>query len=178
MNEHFFVVVQGEQAATLSAELCRALSRDGGVCAVLANQVLADRPFRYTLLSQTGPVPCEIGPAVYVYAGGKNSLPPPEDGSVAVIEHTDTAALSLLKDSGTPAVICGLSHTDTLSLSSVGEPSCVAVSLQRELTTLNGALCEAMEVSVHLSAPCSEFGVMAACAVLLLCTGEIEVMAI
>ncbi|HHW46639.1 MAG TPA: hypothetical protein GXX17_07010 [Clostridiales bacterium] len=88
-------------------------------------------------------------------------------GFTAITRSENSAALKVLKTIGINAITCGMASVDTLTLSSVLEDS-VLVSLQREIQTLSGKTLEPAEFPIKVSKSYSEYGILAACGILLL----------
>ena len=89
------------------------------------------------------------------------------DSLLAVVDSSNEEVLLHVSRTKLPAVTCGLSPRDTLTLSSIGEQSAV-VSLQRAIVCLDGAVCEPQEIPVLLRAPADCFVLMAVAAVFIL----------
>lgn len=102
---------------------------------------------------------------------GRAALPP---RLVPVFDSGNAAAVQLLAHRQRAGVACGCAPQDTLSLASLSDTQAV-VSLQRELTTLDGARVEPRDLTIRLAepgkndAPRELFELMALSAVLLLC---------
>ena len=94
-------------------------------------------------------------------------------GFKAVVHSASPSSLALLKNAECPAVVCGMSSRDTVTLSGLQQPS-AAVSVQREIVDCMGGVIEAREIPVSLSSPLEGYPLLAACAVLLLTQGEPE----
>lgn len=88
-------------------------------------------------------------------------------GFTAITWSENSAALKLLKNIGINTITCGMASVDTLTLSSVLENSAL-VSLQREIQTLWGRTIEPAEFPIKFSKSCSDYGILAACGILLL----------
>lgn len=87
----------------------------------------------------------------------------------AVVDSDSVGAVSLLRGKGIETVTCGLSQKDTFTFSSLENDHAV-VSLQRSIKALDGSDIVPVEVPVAFSASHSEYPVLAAVAVLLLCS--------
>ncbi len=101
------------------------------------------------------------------------SIPP---GFTAVLSCENTAALNFLRENKIVAATCGLSATDTFSLSSLEEDT-ATVSLQRELRTLGGEINEPQDVVIKNTMGLSGFTAMCLCAAVLI-TGKSEGLSI
>lgn len=95
-----------------------------------------------------------------------------EDGAFGVMQTENQNAAELLSGWGIPVISCGMSVTDTLTLSSVGAEGAV-VCLQRSIPTLDGATVEPFEAPLNL--PCDSYALLCVAAVLLL-SGQAEVL--
>ena len=87
---------------------------------------------------------------------------------VAVTASENAEAIKLLKKKKIPAITCGMSSKDTVSLSSRGEGS-ACVCIQREIEALSGQRVEPREVAVKYEGELSEYSIMAATVTLMLC---------
>lgn len=92
----------------------------------------------------------------------------------AIAASDNIQALQALKNTDCRVITCGMSIRDTLTLSSAGEQS-AAVSLQRGIHTLSGAVEESREVLLRLRRARPPYTVLAAAALLLLCGRAQEV---
>lgn len=84
------------------------------------------------------------GKGIIIFGGKYSDIPP---GFTAVAASDDKRALNIIKNHRVPAVICGMSSSDTISMSAFGENS-ASVSLQRSIFTPNGQKIEAKELNV------------------------------
>lgn len=89
------------------------------------------------------------------------------DGFVPVLDGENKEAARALRGTGKIAVTCSASARGTLSIASLDYER-AAVSLQRDLRTLNGSVAEPMEMIVGLSQETPAYPLMAACGILLL----------
>lgn len=87
--------------------------------------------------------------------------------AVAVVDSSNAALVRAVSGIRLPAVTCGLSPKDTITLSSIGEDSAV-INLQRGITCLDGSVAEPQEIPVSLCAMPDRFVLMSAAAVFLL----------
>ena len=87
-------------------------------------------------------------------------------GLIAVFDSKNAAVRNFLMGRSISAVSCGLGTGDTLNISGIGDDA--AVSLQRELATLDGELNLPQELVVKNIGALSASSVMSLCAVLLL----------
>ncbi|MCL2055623.1 MAG: hypothetical protein FWH02_00200 [Oscillospiraceae bacterium] len=87
---------------------------------------------------------------------------------IAVVDSGNGKLMRHMAQTGIPAITCGLSAKDTITLSSMGIDGAV-VNLQRSIINLHGTVIEPQEIPVHISGEADRFAVMAAAAVCLLC---------
>ncbi|MCL2035204.1 MAG: hypothetical protein FWG94_10820 [Oscillospiraceae bacterium] len=93
-------------------------------------------------------------------------------GQVAIVDSGNNDAMKLVSSTKMPAVTCGLSPCDTLTLSSLSEDSAV-IGLQRCITCFDGAVIEPQEIPVSLCAQVDSFTLLSAAAIFIL-TGNIK----
>ena len=86
---------------------------------------------------------------------------------IAVVDSGNPEIMAFVSGTKFPAVTCGLSPRDTITLSSINVDSAV-VNLQRTLTCLDGSFVEPQEIPVTLKRPIDSFTLMAAAAVFIL----------
>ena len=153
----------------LEQEICRVLSACGGVCRISEGVITLPDTCKFFLVQQNRPLRlrtesgvCVLPPEARPFARWR--VPP---GFVAVAPSDNPTALRTLERQGPQAVTCGMSASDTVTLSSLDENRPV-VSLQRNLRTLSGEQAEPGEYPVRLAAPISPYGLMAAVSILLL----------
>ncbi len=163
----------GPADAAVCGEIERVLSGCGGVCRCTGDELIVPADCRF-LLTGAGRSPrlrTHGGVCVFAEVQGPFArwrVPP---GFVAVAHSADRSALRLLEKQGTPAVTCGMSAADTITLSSFQDDGAV-VSLQRGMVDLQGERIEPGDYPVRLAAPISNYGLMAALSVLLLAGGD------
>lgn len=88
-----------------------------------------------------------------------------------VVFSSDKNALRLLKNNNIISITCGMSENDTLILSSITNDSAF-ICLQRKITTLSGNIIEPAEYKVILKNKITDYALLAASAILLLCDIE------
>lgn len=88
------------------------------------------------------------------------------NGFISIVDSSNAPALSLLQQCGTHTVTCGMSASDTLSISSRDGDVC-SVSLQRTVA-LSAQKIESQEVNIKTAGELAPFSVLAICGVLLL----------
>ncbi|MBC8586128.1 hypothetical protein [Youxingia wuxianensis] len=84
-----------------------------------------------------------------------------------IVDSSDTASVSQIAKRKLKAITCGLSRTDTITLSSLAVDSAV-LSLQRPLTAFDGIIVEPFELPVSFQTPVDAFSLMACFAALCL----------
>lgn len=95
------------------------------------------------------------------------------DGAItAVLPSGNHCAANVLARCAVPALTCGFSSKDTLTLSSLGNENAV-ISLGRRIKTLAGLSIEPIEIPVALSGEYDGYTLLA-CAAVLLLTGNLE----
>lgn len=96
-----------------------------------------------------------------------DSLPdeyPEEGDSIAVVDSSNPRTVEGVSTTRLPAITCGLSPRDTLTLSSYDEDSAV-LGVQRAITCFDGSVAEPQEIPLRLSGPIDSFTLMAASSV-------------
>lgn len=94
---------------------------------------------------------------------------------IAVVDASaDRQMLEMIGQTMLPAITCGLSSRDTMTLSSIGQDSAV-ITLQRSICCFDGEMVEAQEIPLQLTSPMDNFTLMAAAAVLI-ATGNIHLL--
>lgn len=83
---------------------------------------------------------------------------------VAVVDSSNPNLAEQVSGTGFPAVTCGMSGKDTVTLSSIGADSAV-INIQRSIQCFDGAVAEPQEIPLSLSRPRDGFLLMAAAAV-------------
>ena len=174
---HLIVLYGDRDDGVLGKAFLRALHRYGGVVRLSADRVegTLDPVPEYLITEYDTPPRLRVERGVFVFKN-KVSCPLPVEipsGFTAVAHSASASALALLKHTDCPAVVCGMSSRDTVTLSGLQEPS-AAVSVQRQIVDWNGGVIEAREIPVSLSTPLEGYSLLAACAVLLLTQGEPE----
>ena len=172
---HFILLYGDRDDSALGRALFRALKQHGGALRLSAERsegTTTPAP-QYLITEYETPPRIKVERGVFVFKD-KVSCPMPVEipkGFVAVAHSASAASLALLRHTSCPAVVCGMSSRDTVTLSGLQEPS-AAVSVQRQIVDLQGGVIEAREIPVGLSAPLEGYPLLAACAVLLLTQGE------
>ena len=161
--------------ARLCSGLLHALSKNGGALHVGGDRAGLSAPdggCDFLVIESDRPMELNIPDGVIIFKSTLDHFanftgPAIPEGFTAVVESCNAGALTLLRRSGATVITCGMASTDTMSLSSIAEQS-GAVSLLREIRTLSGETVEARDIPVSYTPGLSEYGVLAACAVLLL----------
>ena len=91
----------------------------------------------------------------------------------AVVESSNTNAITMLNDSKTEVVACGMSNKDTLTFSSSIEDSLV-ISLQRSLKNVLGNIVDPNEVPINLSTEIDHYAILSTVVTLILCGINLE----
>lgn len=107
--------------------------------------------------------------AVIIYKDG-NCAPgciPAGLNAVAVVDSGNPSLMELVSATKLPAITCGLSPRDTLTLTSFGEDSAV-LGLQRSVTCFDGAVAEPQEIPLKLGGPIDSYTLMASSSVFIL----------
>lgn len=86
---------------------------------------------------------------------------------IGICSDSDPYALSLLCESQTPVITCGMSSHNTVTLSSRTDTDC-SVTLQRAVKRIDGKSTEPAEYPIILTSAHQPFTVMAASAIMLL----------
>lgn len=160
-----------EKDASIAGALLPALSRYGGVQYCSGNRIsfLGGDKIKFLVYD------CEKLPQIELKRGiilFKNSFRASEqidipEGFLCVLEMKNVHAAALLSSTGTPAITCGTNSKDTLSIAGLDETS-AALSLQRSMRTVDGALLEPHDFTVEFTATLSPSRILAVCAVLLI----------
>jgi len=98
---------------------------------------------------------------------------PPGD-MIAIVDSENTAITEFISEMKIPAITCGLSNKDTITLSSIDEGSAV-ITLQRTVECFDNTVAEPQEIPVKFNIGSDQFSLMATVAVFILTgkTGEI-----
>lgn len=91
---------------------------------------------------------------------------------VAIVDSCNKDAVRIASDTKVPAITCGLSACDTITLSSISEDSAV-IDLQRCVTCFDGTIAEPQEIPVSLCSSIDSFALMCAAAIFVL-SGNIK----
>lgn len=90
---------------------------------------------------------------------------PPPLCSMAVVGSDNPQAIEFWAAAQRPAITCGFSPRDTITLSSMTDTSAV-VAIQRTIPTFDGNTIEPVELPIELTTPVDSYSIMCAAAVL------------
>ena len=174
---HFVVLYGDRDDLFLGKALACALQKYGGAVRLSAGRAegAIDPAPEYLIAEYDTPPRLRVERGLFVFKHKVSCTAPVElpAGFTAVAHSGSPSSLALLKHAACPAVVCGMSSRDTVTLSGLQEPS-AAVSVQRQIVDCMGGVIEAQEIPVSLSSPLEGYPLLAACAVLLLTRGEPE----
>jgi len=112
----------------------------------------------------------ERGDTIVLFKNGE-ALPPgilPPRHAIAVVNSCDERALASASSTKVPAITCGLSPRDTITLSSIASDSAV-INLQRTVGCFDGTTAEPQEIPVKFGTPIDSFHLMALACIFILC---------
>jgi len=135
------------------------------------------QPARVALLDAGGYAHLQSAETVVLFRRTRSisqGLLPPEN-CVAVVDSCDDELLRFVSGTRVPAITCGLSARDTMTLSSMGEDSAV-LNLQRSVTCFDGAVADPQEIPVKLTRSINSYTLMALACTFILC-GDIAGLA-
>lgn len=164
------VILYGSSDDSAPEDICRGISAAGSITRYDGSCLVSEsRQCDFFILNTAEPVTLQIPAGILIFLNRISSVAhfSIPQGLVAVTASENKSALQLLMKSSISTVSCGMASSDTLTLSSVNDSAAV-VSLQRSITTLSDKIIEPAEYPVKLTSPISEYGLLAACAVLLL----------
>ena len=104
---------------------------------------------------------------IAIYTGNSSHPPVIPQQGVAIVATACPFICKTIAASGIPAITCGLSPKDTLTLSSRTSDS-LMISLQRTMSSISGYSIDPVEIPLSLSCPRNPLLVLPAAAVLLL----------
>lgn len=168
------LIIFSETPERISAPLCSALSRFGGVACFYQNGIslTADcARFAVVCAGRLGSVTAPCGALIL-----RDPLPKlPQHENIAVSEGIVPVFLSgsrrarkLLRGCGNAAISCGMSECDTVTLSSVNDNGEALVSLRRNIDTPLGTVGEC-ETQVSMTSRIDSDDIMLVAAALLAC---------
>ncbi len=115
---------------------------------------------------------CDKAVVVFSEIQDIDFLPSPPNKTVAVVDSTSKSLMKYVSQTKLPAITCGLSNKDTITLSSIDMDSAV-ITLQRAVTCFDATVAEPQEIPVRLSGEMDSFTLMAVAAVFII-SGHIE----
>lgn len=86
---------------------------------------------------------------------------------VAIVDSCNQDVMKLVSETELPAITCGLSARDTITLSSINEDSAV-IDLQRSITCFDGKIMEPQEIPISLCSTIDSFALMCVAAIFIL----------
>lgn len=167
------IILFGSKSDTSVGEvLFRALSKCGGVQQLFGKKLYKEPQncipkFLVYELDYTPKIEIEKGIFIFknkIDSYDKISIP---NNFFPIVGSDNAFALSHLMKKSTPALCCGMSPRDTLSISSHDFSSAV-VSLQRAISSLDEKTIEPHDVTITLTQPAEKYPLLAAIGVLLL----------
>lgn len=87
--------------------------------------------------------------------------------AIAVVDSCNKDVMRLVGETKLPAITCGLSARDTITLSSISEDSAV-INIQRSISCFDGTVIEPQEIPVTLCSSIDSFALMCAAAIFIL----------
>lgn len=167
------IVLFGITGGYVADEIKRILSYYGvaAVCGTSVD-VRASNP-KFLSLEYSTRVNLKGGKGAVVLIGeiSENSILEIPDNYKGIVYSGDNGALNLLQKNNITTITCGMSNKDTLILSSIGERT-ASVCVQRKIITLNGKIIEVGEYPVRLKNKITDYALLAAFGILLLCDIE------
>ncbi len=161
-------VVGPAQDKRIFSLLHRALGREGSLLSIGPRGLSSGaNPPDFFLWDSSRPGSISAPGALVVFkekATDFEGMPPPFCG-MAVVGSDNPAAIEFLAQARQPAITCGLSPRDTITLTSMTDTGAV-VAIQRSILSLDGRASEPGELPVRLSAPTDSYAIMCAAAVL------------
>ncbi len=167
------IILFGITGGYVADEIKRILSYYGiaTVCGTSIN--LANTNPNFLVMEYSTRVNVKGGNGIVVLIGQitKNSVLDVPYNYKGIVYSSDKGALELLRDNNITAITCGMSSHDTLILSSIGERT-ASVCVQRKIITLSGKTIEAGEYPIRLKNKITDYALLAAFGILLMCDIE------
>jgi len=161
------VVLYGDRDIIFCNFLCKALSNFGKVSFIGESRILIDDNCDFLIIEKTGDISL-LGESKFVIFNKHLSKTLKIcTKTTAIVSSSNEAALNYLSQSSQKTISCSMSTKDTISLSSITDESAV-ISLQRQLSDINGRIIEPHDMRVKLSEPADEYYICAAYALLLI----------
>lgn len=160
------------QNHTFRNALLPVLERYGGVLYVGERQIfrlIAEKPAFFVYDCERMPE-LHLDRGLLLFTGSCPQTAPIllPSGICSILESGNQQAAALLQNSKSPVVTCGMSTKDTLSVASVEEDGAV-LSLQRNVSTLDGRLVEPHDFRVSFRAGMRSQQLLSISMILLLC---------
>ena len=115
-----------------------------------AAETLGEAKFVICAGSDMGRIQMDSAVVIYKDADGVPDEIPAGMNAVAVVDSGNPQLMELVRETKLPAITCGLSPRDTLTLTSFGEDSAM-LGLQRLVTCFDGTVAEPQEIPLKLS---------------------------
>lgn len=167
------VILFGITGGYVADEIKRILSYYGvvSVCGTSVD-VLSSNP-NFLLLEYSNKINLKGGTGIAVLIGdiSENSVLEIPDNYIGIVYSGDSTALQLLQKNNITTITCGMSNLDTIILSSAKERT-ASVCVQREIITLSGKIIEVGEYPIRLKNKITDYALLAAIGILLLCDIE------
>ncbi|GAA6514610.1 hypothetical protein [Merdimmobilis hominis] len=162
------VIQSGDPECRLSTALWRALRPFHSTALIARERIAASSSPPDFLIVEGDFFRVELpGNAIAIYTGSMDRPPAIPKHGIAVVATASPQVRKAVAQSGLPAITCGLSAKDTITLSSSTADS-LLISLQRGITSFSGAPVEPVEIPLTLSCPRNPLLVLPVAAVLLL----------
>ncbi len=162
------IIQSGDPECRLSTALWRVLRSFHSTALIARERIAASSSPPDFLIVEGDFFRVELpGNAITIYTGSMDDPPTIPRRGIAVVATDSPQVRKAVAGSGVPAITCGLSAKDTITLSS-STPDSLLISLQREITSFSGAPVEPVEIPLTLSCPRSPLLVLPVAAVLLL----------
>lgn len=167
------IILFGSKNETAIGEvLFRALSKYGGVQQLFGKKLYKapqDCVPKFLVYELDYTPKIEINKGIFIFKNkldmlDKVTIP---NNFISIVGSDNTVALSHLMKKANPALCCGMSPRDTLSISSHDFGSAV-ISLQRAISSLDGKIVEPHDVTITLTQSVEQYPLLAAIGVLLL----------
>lgn len=167
------IILFGITGGYVADEIKRILGYYGivSVCGSSVDVMSSNPNFLTFEYSKTASIKGGKGVVVLIGEISSNSVLEIPENYKGIVYSKDEQALKLLQKNNITTITCGMSNRDTLILSSIGERT-ASVCVQRKIITLSGRVIEAGEYLVHLKNKITDYAILAAFGILLLCDIE------
>lgn len=88
---------------------------------------------------------------------------------ICILDSGSKNAVKLVHKNGLTALTCSMAVYDTLTADSIADRENILISLQRDITRLDGTVLEAQDFRLNLNHDMPIYSMLASCGVLLLC---------